>query len=189
VKSGCSADNLWGEIPGRPKKREATRIAMQLRHATPLPRGCVRGCRRSLFRIEILSRNPWGITPFQTGPTKRKLPVAREPFDDEAFLSLVCQLRGMSGVRVYSDTPYKLAVSCMINATVMAAGGRCAQTAMQIDQRLRNELLFSATNLTPKSNPFLPRCDPRRLRAYRTKNHCATRMPRRVAAAPRPERR
>jgi hypothetical protein len=30
----------------------------------------------------------------------------------------------------------------MINATLMATGGQCAQTAMQIDQRLRHELLF-----------------------------------------------
>jgi len=27
-------------------------------------------------------------------------------------------------------------------ATLMAAGGQCAQTSMQIDQRLRHELLF-----------------------------------------------
>ena len=28
------------------------------------------------------------------------------------------------------------------HATLMAASGQCAQTAMQIDQRLRNDLLF-----------------------------------------------
>src|ERR1700730_1763261 len=59
----------------------------------------------------------------------------------------------------------------------MAAGGQCAQTAMQIDQRLRNELLFRQRTSLQKGTRFFQ--DAIRVACERIvpKTHCATRMP------------